>query len=214
MKKSWDETASDIEAAFLRLPSIAPVEGKIPFSDAIPGLVRQLMLMTPQEPPRPTAQRKAARDIQKKSQKLFEAIQESGLILHGVFPRDVMSRLLIDLTIIYHFDPAIDKPKIGPPEKEYARNVARFIAIQYERMTGRRAAITYDPTQETALPSGDFYNLVRSIFDSLAIKANAEHQCLEVNREGKGKKSEIPLRPTIRFTAAMSDKGGNSSQKK
>jgi hypothetical protein len=74
-------------------------------------------------------------------------------------------------------------PRRGRPPAIEGEFIAWECAGPFERITGRAANVQTDP--QTRRPCGAFYDLVKAVFDALAIRDGAERSARSVQRNRK-----------------------------
>jgi hypothetical protein len=163
------ELQEEIESAFRKLPFAPPVEGQIPYTLCMPGIVRQLSLM------KPLSRRFASGgDTTRKLVALKGLAKKLCEDTFAMAHVPLTHRILIAQLAHEEIPDFPTMAGRGAPQKELAARVAQEVALHYFGLTGKR------PTRITPLDDrkghGDFAELLGTIFRLLGIKASAENQ--------------------------------------
>jgi len=215
VSKSWQEKCAALEDAFRQLPRWREETATgIPYEDLIPGIGRQLMMMSPRHGPPPengdlppelrhspvltrnahtpkvkstaSAKRELA-SLARKTEALVEALDDlsrTGLDALN-YRQDAIRRLTQNLRILWVYAKMAKVPQIlnntgrGAPKKVQEKKISRVVAIHYFGLTGKKPTMTvvYDKA------GGEFFVLLRTVFEILGIKASAEAQARAACRD-------------------------------
>lgn len=174
-----------IVAALRRLPIKDPQRNDvIPWSNSIPGIARQVMLMCKPDPLR-GERKKASKELERTREQCRRLL----LILQRQLPEDGQPRPIIPIWTLLRTQGAFSAIRLrdalaefietSGPDDRWQRSdalapwrkpegmaIARYLAVEFERLTGQR------PTRivRSGKPAGPFFQLVKEVFDALEIQ--------------------------------------------
>jgi len=162
-----------IAAALGRLPIAPTLPDAIPYSNMIPQIARRVALMArPRERDKAAERRLAA--LAKRAAQMRKLLAESADATDLPWYQTKFAREQVEAVtqIERHVETALgERARRSSQPKSEAEEIARELAIEYERLTGRRSTVT----TTYGVAGGAFLTLVADVFAAKGVKANAEY---------------------------------------
>jgi hypothetical protein len=182
-KPTWDEKRLALEV-LLRKCAIKQSEPErgIPYEWLIPGLARELLLMAPV----PRGETLSTKEVKQNLANLAKSTKCVINLLEGLLgsQKAVVAlkwsriRVAILKNELLGLHAAAAEARVasarGQPKKTQPKKIAKFVAQQYYRLSGKRPTVSTGPLDGKA--SGPFLKLLDGVFDVLGVDASAESQ--------------------------------------
>jgi hypothetical protein len=159
----------------------------IPYTFVIPGIGRQLMLMSPNSPRKHIPGGKALRELAKSTGRTIEVLD--GLSQSAIdalsFRQLELRKLMTNLRILHVSAEEAAKAGVnfrdGAPKKTQAQRIAIVVAQHYCGLTGKIPTLS----KKEGKVYGPFFHLLKDVYEVLGVKASAESQASDVIRNWK-----------------------------
>ncbi len=180
---TFNEKCAALEAAFNRLREPpATHEDKIPYKMVIPGIARELMLMTPVQKPKSAAAEKGLQKVAAHAGHTVEALDslsEDALQALNLGPAAIR-RLRTTLRILKIAAKSAEiRPSPRVATKVQPRKIARRVGEHYCALTGKLRPTVPD---RNGVPYGPFLELLIEVFRILGVNASAASQGRAVSK--------------------------------
>ena len=176
---TYDGMLSALQDALNSLEMAPFPPGGIPYTECIPGIARELILIS-----RPPRDRMPQAEVRSRLSQMASALRqleaaadfsEPSLPVSFAFRIKMLqmrSEAALQAKEIEDAVKALPPGARGQPKKEMPRRVVERLALEYERLTGVPAKRPNDWNQKEA--TGAFYELVVKVFDILGIDASPD----------------------------------------
>jgi len=176
---SWDAKIAALEDLFRTLPVQPPSKvDAIPYSFLIPGIGRQLMLMSPVSRRTQIPGKKAVKALAQKTGRIVELLDGlSQPVIEALnFRQSAIGKLKTDLRILHAAAKEADVAGVnfrdGAPQKSQARKIAIVVATHYFGLTGKKPTLSRN--KDGAY--GQFFDLLKAVYEILGVNASTESQ--------------------------------------
>ncbi len=179
---TWEEKCTALEDAFRSLPiKRFKKTNAIPYEIMIPGMGRQLMLMTPAAPPQilPTA---VLRNLKQSSARIIKVLDSHPSIAFSAmnYKSVELKALIIKLKLLSDVTAsAMVERRRGRPTIIQPAEIAEVVAQHYFGLTGRKPAVSKNLL---GVAFGPFLELMQKVFEILGVEASALSQAEKISR--------------------------------
>jgi hypothetical protein len=179
---TWEKKNTALEAAFrnLQIKQFEKATG-IPYKFLIPGMGRELMLMSPIPRPKTIGAKKALDNLTQSTGliiKVLDSLPQTVLDALNFQPA-ALRELKTKLRILHVVAKQADvNARSGAPKKAQPSKIALVVARHYYGLTGKKPTVP----KKDGIAYGPFLELLKAVYGILDIKASAASQAEKISR--------------------------------